>query len=245
MVRAFVSFLNWDEHHLEIIIESSHHHRKGEWVYHFFQVSESGKSEIRRSKLRHCGKRLKQIDVIASAQCACATVSKGKAHRYRFSPRQALSSREPGSSPSLKRKHYRALPPEACPALIWHGTRLGSGSYSASGGFGCTKINLRRAAKARIERMVAPHSRRKSLEANDYVKKEWENGDRNSLADLLQNVNFDKDLHASNIRFHSASSLKIFLCQAIAQALAASTAGEGATECEFNPNARDSPGLMP
>ena len=61
------------------------------------------------------------------------------------------------------------------------------------------QFNLRRAAKARIERMVAPHSKRKDLAAPEYVKKEWETGDRNALADLLQSVNFEKDLHESNI----------------------------------------------
>ena len=61
------------------------------------------------------------------------------------------------------------------------------------------QFNLRRAAKARIERMTRPHPKRKDLAAPEYVKKEWETGDRNALADLLQSVNFQKDRHESNI----------------------------------------------
>ena len=55
------------------------------------------------------------------------------------------------------------------------------------------QVNLRRAAKARISRMVAPKSRRKELSVPDYVRKEWEEGSKNNMADLLLRVNFDKD----------------------------------------------------
>ena len=53
---------------------------------------------------------------------------------------------------------------------------------------------LRRAAKARITRMLQPKSKRKELTPPDYVRKEWEQGDKNGLADLLQRCNFDRDL---------------------------------------------------
>lgn len=52
---------------------------------------------------------------------------------------------------------------------------------------------LRRAAKARIGRMLQPKSKRKELTPPDYVRKEWENGDKNGLADLLQQCNFQKE----------------------------------------------------
>ena len=56
------------------------------------------------------------------------------------------------------------------------------------------QFNLRRAAKARINRMCQPHARRKDLEAPDYVKQEWRhNGNKNLMADILQRVNWDKD----------------------------------------------------
>lgn len=42
--------------------------------------------------------------------------------------------------------------------------------------------------------MVAPKSRRRELEPPDYVKKEWETGDKNQLAELFQRVNFQKEL---------------------------------------------------
>ena len=56
------------------------------------------------------------------------------------------------------------------------------------------QFNLRRAAKARIDRMCTPKMRRKDLEAPDYVKTEWKNnGNKNLMADILQRVNWDKD----------------------------------------------------
>ena len=55
------------------------------------------------------------------------------------------------------------------------------------------QFNLRRAAKERIRRMVAPKAKRKDLQVPQYVKDEWENGDRDSLADMLTFHNFDKD----------------------------------------------------
>lgn len=41
--------------------------------------------------------------------------------------------------------------------------------------------------------MVAPKTKRKDLQVPDYVKKEWQEGDRDSLADLLTYHNFEKD----------------------------------------------------
>ena len=55
------------------------------------------------------------------------------------------------------------------------------------------KFNLRRAAKERIRRMVAPKSRRKELNAPEYLKEEWEKGDKDALSELLINMNFNKD----------------------------------------------------
>ena len=56
------------------------------------------------------------------------------------------------------------------------------------------QFNLRRAAKARINRMCQPHARRKDLEAPSYVVSEWQhNGNKNLMADILQRVNWDKD----------------------------------------------------
>ena len=55
------------------------------------------------------------------------------------------------------------------------------------------KFNLRRAAKARIHRMIQPKSKRRELLAPDYVAKEWQNGDKNGMADLLVSVNWSKD----------------------------------------------------
>ena len=55
------------------------------------------------------------------------------------------------------------------------------------------QYNLRRAAKARVERMIKPHPKNKHLDAPQYLVDEWKSGDRNALADLLQKVNWDKD----------------------------------------------------
>ena len=55
------------------------------------------------------------------------------------------------------------------------------------------QYNLRRAAKARIERMVKEHKTRTDLNAASHIADEWKSGDRNALADLLQRVNWDKD----------------------------------------------------
>lgn len=55
------------------------------------------------------------------------------------------------------------------------------------------QTRLRAAAKMRISRMVKPKSKRTDLNVDDWVKKEWETGNKNMLADLLTKANFDKD----------------------------------------------------
>ena len=55
------------------------------------------------------------------------------------------------------------------------------------------QFNLRRASKARIDRMCAPKQRRKDLIAPQYVMDEWKNGDKNAMAALLEQVNWQKD----------------------------------------------------
>ena len=59
------------------------------------------------------------------------------------------------------------------------------------------QFQLRRASKARIDRMRQPKSRRKDLVAPAYVVEEWKNGDKNALASVLEQVNWDKDRHLS------------------------------------------------
>lgn len=54
-------------------------------------------------------------------------------------------------------------------------------------------MKLRLAAKARLIRMVKPHSKRKTLEAPEWVKKEWATGNKNAIADLLCESNFNQD----------------------------------------------------
>ena len=61
------------------------------------------------------------------------------------------------------------------------------------------QFNLRRAAKERIRRMVAPKSTKKHLNAPDYVVEEFKNGDKDALADLLQRVNWSKDWFINNV----------------------------------------------
>ncbi|CAL1147192.1 unnamed protein product [Cladocopium goreaui] len=61
------------------------------------------------------------------------------------------------------------------------------------------QFNLRRAAKARIHRMIQPKSKRRELLAPDYVAKEWQNGDKNGMADLLVSVNWSKESFFSEL----------------------------------------------
>jgi len=41
--------------------------------------------------------------------------------------------------------------------------------------------------------MVAPKTKRKDLAVPEYVAKEWTEGDKNGMADLLLRCNFSKD----------------------------------------------------
>ena len=54
-----------------------------------------------------------------------------------------------------------------------------------------------RAAKARIDRMCCPKSKRKDLEVPAWLVTEWKkSGNRTSMAQLLQQENFEKDSRA-------------------------------------------------
>lgn len=56
------------------------------------------------------------------------------------------------------------------------------------------QAKLRNAAKARIIRWVKPKSRRRDLEAPQFLKDEWLNsGNKNMLADLFSKLNFQQD----------------------------------------------------
>ena len=53
---------------------------------------------------------------------------------------------------------------------------------------------LLRAAKARLDRMCAPKSRRKDLEVPDWVRAEWNKSEnKTKMATLLQEENFSKE----------------------------------------------------
>ena len=56
------------------------------------------------------------------------------------------------------------------------------------------QFQLRRAAKARLDRMVQPKSKRRELESPEWLKDEWKSGDKSAIADLLQKCNWDKEL---------------------------------------------------
>ena len=51
---------------------------------------------------------------------------------------------------------------------------------------------LLRAAKARIDRMVKPHAKRRSLDVPEWMKEEWKKGDKGAIAKTLRDVNFDR-----------------------------------------------------
>jgi len=42
--------------------------------------------------------------------------------------------------------------------------------------------------------MVQPKSKRRELEAPEWLKEEWKNGDKAAIADLLRTCNWDKEL---------------------------------------------------
>ena len=52
---------------------------------------------------------------------------------------------------------------------------------------------LHNAAKARISRMVAPHARRRDLAVPSWVREHWQSGNRDMMANLLKEENFDRD----------------------------------------------------
>ena len=55
-------------------------------------------------------------------------------------------------------------------------------------------MKLRLAAKARIIRMVKPKAKRVDLVVPGWVKEEWDKGNKNQIADLLCEKNFNKEL---------------------------------------------------
>ena len=55
------------------------------------------------------------------------------------------------------------------------------------------KFLLRKAAKARIDRMVKDHPRRPDLNVPQWLKKEWATARKDDVADVLRQCNFDKD----------------------------------------------------
>jgi hypothetical protein len=61
------------------------------------------------------------------------------------------------------------------------------------------EVLLRNAAKARLMRWVRPKTKRVDREAPDVVKGEWSKGNRNALADLFSQANFQEDRHAQHI----------------------------------------------
>ena len=58
---------------------------------------------------------------------------------------------------------------------------------------GPLKSNLRRAAKARIDRMCKPHAKRAWLNVPQWLHDEWKSGNKDVMADCLRDCNFDKD----------------------------------------------------
>lgn len=55
------------------------------------------------------------------------------------------------------------------------------------------KFNLRRAAKARVDRMCKPHGKRTWLNVPQWLRDEWRSGNKDDIADVLRDVNFNKD----------------------------------------------------
>ena len=60
---------------------------------------------------------------------------------------------------------------------------------------------LRKAAKARIDRMCKPHGKRTALNAPEWLKAEWAKGNKNEIADVLRECNFQKDPELSTCFF--------------------------------------------
>ena len=56
-----------------------------------------------------------------------------------------------------------------------------------------TQVKLRNAARARLYRYTKAKSVRKGLQAEEWMRKEWESGNKNALANLLVDANFNKE----------------------------------------------------
>lgn len=52
---------------------------------------------------------------------------------------------------------------------------------------------LREAAKQQIRRWIAPHKKKKNLEAPSFVKDQWAQSDQNGMGQLLMDCNFQKE----------------------------------------------------
>lgn len=64
------------------------------------------------------------------------------------------------------------------------------------------KFLLRRAAKARLDRMCKHHGKRQNLNVPEWLQREWKNGDKNEISDVLLECNFSKDTNAPSISKH-------------------------------------------
>ena len=72
---------------------------------------------------------------------------------------------------------------------------------------------LRNAAKARIRRMISDKKRRTDLAAPPMVKEQWEKGtaEKDEMAQLLQDTNWDKELGSNHHPSKSKLSVIHFL----------------------------------
>lgn len=72
---------------------------------------------------------------------------------------------------------------------------------------------LRLQAKARIIRMVKPKTKRKDLEAPQYVIDEWKTGNKNAIADLLKEANFcqEKFFNTLQIMIRKKQSVELLV----------------------------------
>lgn len=68
---------------------------------------------------------------------------------------------------------------------------------------------MHKAALARIRRMVAPKKKRRDLDVPQFVKDKWNEGKdvRDNLAELLKQVNFNKDSTCAESGLQSHASL--------------------------------------
>ncbi|CAL1173775.1 unnamed protein product [Cladocopium goreaui] len=61
-------------------------------------------------------------------------------------------------------------------------------------------MDLRRAAKARLSRWVKPKSKRVELNAPEFVREQWETGNKNVIADVFSKVNFNQEIFVNQLR---------------------------------------------